>query len=238
MAKIVMFDLYDTVLKDMDFDFGKGVKYLHEEFFADKCSLEELIEFSKSFLPLYAARKEKNTELCFITDELPLYFAEYGVEMPKDVYEIEYQFIEHLEKNTLLDEVRETLEALRQKDVPMYILSNSIFTGKTACRHIENFGILSYFEKVYSSGDYGVRKPGREFFDIAVEEILQAHPEATREDIFFVGNDYEADAVGGTNADLKTIWYNVNHLPNEKNLQIWDVDDFREIAQIVQQDNE
>lgn len=233
MAKIVMFDLYDTLLKGMSFDFNRGVEYLHEAFFKDKCSLEEIIEYSKSFLPLYAARKEKNTELCFITDELPLYFEKYGVQMPEDVYAVEYEFLEHLKDDILLDEVKETLEALRQQNVTMYVLSNSIFTGKTASKHIENYGILPYFEKVYSSGDYGVRKPGKEFFQIAIDEILAKHPEATIDDIFFVGNDYEADAVGGIGAGLKTIWYNVGHLPNEKELDIWDIDDFRKIIEVI-----
>ena len=233
MAKIVMFDLYDTLLKGVSFDFNKGVEYIHETFFKDKCSLEEIIEYSKSFLPLYATRKEKNTELCFNTDELPLYFEKYGVEMPEDIYAIEYEFLEHLKEDILLEEVKDTLEALQQKKVPMYVLSNSIFTGKTASKHIANYGILPYFEKVYSSGDYGVRKPGKEFFRIAIDAILEKHPEATIDDIFFVGNDYEADAVGGTSAGLKTIWYNVGHLPNEKNLDIWDIDDFRKIVEVI-----
>ena len=48
-----------------------------------------------------------------------------------------------------------------------------------------------------------------------------------------MGNDYEMDAVGGVGAGLHTIWYNVNHLPNEKNLKVWDIDNFREIVEIV-----
>jgi len=122
---------------------------------------------------------------------------------------------------------------LQEKGVHMYVFSNSIFTEKAASKHIGNHGILDYFDKVFSSGDYGVRKPGKEFFQIAIDEILRMHPGATIEDIFFVGNDYEADAVGGTGAELKTIWYNVEHLPNEKGLEIWDVDDMRKILGIV-----
>ena len=235
MSKIVIFDLYDTLLKGLSFDFDKGVEYLHQQYFQGKCSLEEFIEYSKSFLPMYEARKETNKELCFIVDELPLYFEHYGVPVPADLESVEYAFLRHLEEHLVLDEVKETLEALQQRNIPMYVLSNSIFTGKTACKYIASHGILHYLQKVYSSGDYGVRKPGREFFDIAVTEILQAHPEATREDIYFVGNDYSADAVGGVAAELKTIWYNVGHLPNEKNLPIWDISDFREVIKVIEE---
>ena len=233
MGKIVMFDLYDTLLKGVSFNFKKGVEYLYETYFKDKCTLEECIAFSDTFLPLYLARKENNTELCFITDELPQYFAEYGVPLPEDLEEIEYQFLEHMKEDILLEEVKETLETLHEKEIPMYVFSNSIFTGRAASRHIAKFGILPYFEKVYSSGDYGVKKPGKAFFQIAINEILEQYPEVTQDDIFFVGNDYELDAVGGVGAGLHTIWYNVNHLPNEKNLKVWDIDDFREIVEIV-----
>ena len=233
MPKVIMFDLYDTLLKGVSFNFKKGVEYLHETYFKDKCSLEEIIAFSDTFLPLYQARKEKNTELCFITDELPQYFEEYDVPLPEDLDNIEYQILEHMKEDTLLDEVKETLEVLREKGIPMYVFSNSIFTEKAASRHIAKFGILPHFEKVYSSGDYGVKKPGKEFFQIAINEILEKHPEVTQDDIFFVGNDYELDAVGGVGAGLHTIWYNVNHLPNEKNLKVWDIDDFREVVEIV-----
>ena len=149
----------------------------NKTYFKDKCTLEECIAFSDTFLPLYLARKENNTELCFITDELPQYFAEYGVPLPEDLEEIEYQFLEHMKEDILLEEVKETLEALREKGIPMYVFSNSISTGRAASRHIAKFGILPYFEKVYSSGDYGVKKPGKEFFQIAINEILEKHPD-------------------------------------------------------------
>lgn len=231
--KLVVFDLYDTLLEGQSFDFNRGVAYLHETYFKEKCSLEEIVAFSKTFLPLYAARKVDNRELCFITDELPLYFKEYGVPLPADLEAVEYEFMSHIKEDILLDGVKETLEALQQQNIPMYVLSNSIFTGKTASKHISSYGIIHYFKKVFSSGDYGVRKPGKAFFQLAIDEILAENPGATTDDIFFVGNDYEADAVGGTNAGLHTIWYNVNHLPNEKHLDVWDVDDFRKILEII-----
>ena len=233
MGRIVVFDLYDTLLKGQSFDFNRGVAYLHETYFKEKCSLEEIIAFSKSFLPLYDARKVDNSELSFIKEELPLYFEEYNVPLPTDLEAVEYAFMSHIKEDILLDEVKETLEALQKQNIPMYVLSNSIFMGKTASKHISNYGIIHHFNKVYSSGDYGVRKPGKAFFQIAIDEILAKNPDCSIDDIFFVGNDYEADAVGGVGAGLKTIWYNVNHLPNEKELPVWDVDDFREILEIV-----
>ena len=75
--KVVMFDLYDTLLKGVSFDFKKGVAYLHETYFQDKCTLEEMIAFSDGFLSIYLERREENKELSFIKEELPFYFEQY-----------------------------------------------------------------------------------------------------------------------------------------------------------------
>ena len=233
MTKVVIFDLYDTIVKGVSFDFDKGMEYLYQEFFTNVCTWEELLAYSKTFLPLYEARKENNIELSFIREELPFYFTKFGLSVPNNLEEIEFQFLTHLKDDIILDEVRETLETLSAQGIELYILSNSVFMGKTASRHLETHGVLHYFKKIYSSGDYGVRKPGKAFFDVAIDEILKQHKGLKKEDILFVGNDYIADAFGGTNAGLQTIWYNVHHQPNDKELEVWDIDDFREVIRIV-----
>ena len=74
MTKVVIFDLYDTIVKGVSFDFDKGMEYLYRAFFTNVCTWEELLAYSKTFLPLYEARKENNIELSFIREELPFYF--------------------------------------------------------------------------------------------------------------------------------------------------------------------
>ena len=54
--KIVIFDLYDTVLKDISFNFKDGIKYLHTKYFSYTCTLEEFIDYADTFLPLYEKR--------------------------------------------------------------------------------------------------------------------------------------------------------------------------------------
>lgn len=233
MAQIVIFDLYDTLLKGIWFSFDKGVEYLYETYFTQVCTPEELRAYSKTFLEIYAKRKEENLEISFVKEELPLYFTQFQLEPPEDMDAVEDAFLEHMKEDVLLEEVRETLVKLKAQNIPMYVLSNSIFSGRAAKKYIAVHGILDYFEKVYSSADYGVKKPGKAFFDIAVNEILEQHPECRKEDIYFVGNDYELDAAGGCNAGLKTIWYNVEHLANERNLDVRQTDDFRKIPQMI-----
>lgn len=231
--KVVVFDLYDTVLKDISFDFDSGIAHLHRTFFREKCSLAELKSYAESFLPLYNKRKTEHTEVCLIRDEVPWFFEKFGVPKPEDFEELDYDIMNQMQKVTLLDEVKYTLEELGKQGIPMYILSNSIFTGRSAMRLLEDFGISRYFTKLFSSADYKVRKPSSEFFRIVLDEIAKQNPEIKTEEILYLGNDYVTDVIGATSMGLNTVWYNVNHLPNKNGLEITDVDDFREIIKIV-----
>lgn len=233
MGKVILFDLYDTVLENISFDFEKGLIYLHEAFFSHACSLNEIINYAKTFLPLYGRRKVDNTEVCLINDEIMLFFEKFGIPNPKTVDEIDYAVMNQMQKVTLIDDVRYTLGELKKREIPMYILSNSIFTGNSATQLLNDFGIAQFFKKLYSSADYGIRKPDSSFYQIAVDEILLDNPKVKKEDILYVGNDYITDVIGATSYGLKTAWYNVNHLPNEKELDIWELDNFKNILEII-----
>ena len=233
MRKVVIFDLYNTVLKDGFFSFEHAMVELYHAYFEEKCTLEEFLEFEKTFFPMFLEKREKNIETCLIEDEIPFMFEKFDVPTPESWDELDYQIMNWMQKGGLLDSVHETLEKLQKLGIQMYILSNTVFTGKSTMRLLNDFGILHYFTKVYVSADYRVRKPGREFFEIAISEILDSHPELSREDILFVGNDYEADAKGATAAGLDIVWYNVEHMENVENLDIIEIDDFRELIEII-----
>lgn len=233
MKKIVLFDLYDTVLKDISFHFDAGIDYLYKRFFTKACSLEDMMAYADTFLPLYEMRKINNTEICLIKDEIPLYFKKFGIEKPDLLEEVEYEVMNAMQKVTLTDDVRDTLNGLQKQGIHMYILSNSIFTGNAARRLLNDFGILHHFKKVYSSADYGIRKPCPKFYRLAIDEIISDNPDMHKEDILYVGNDYVTDVMGAALAGLDVIWFNVNHLPNNKNILTFDIDDFKTILEIV-----
>lgn len=234
MKKILILDLYDTVLKDISFDFNQGTKHLHNKYFSDKCTFNEIKTFQEKFLPLYDLRSVNHTEVCLAKDEMPLVFEEFNVPLPEDMELLDFEVMQQMQQVTLLEEVKETLKYLHDEGVSMYILSNSIFMESSAWKLLESFGINQCFKKLYSSADYGIRKPSQKFFNLAIAEILSDNPAVNRNDIFYVGNDYKTDVMGATEAGLKTIWYNVKHCPNVNNVEVWDIDDFRELKGIVE----
>jgi len=233
MKKIILFDLYDTILRDISFDFNAGIKWLYDTYFAKHCTWEELKAYVETFLPLFAKRKEDNSEVCLIRDEVVKVFEKFDVTLPEDLEELEYAMMNRIQKETLLDEVHETLEELQKQGIPMYILSNSIFTGKITERLLEDFCILKYFKKVYVSADYGVRKPGGKFFDIAIEEIKENHPGMDKREMLYIGNDYLTDVQGAKAAGLDVVWYNRKQFSDEKGICTFNIARFHEILEVL-----
>ena len=233
MKKAVLFDLYDTVLKNESFDFLRGVAYVHEHQLSDACTYDELKVYADTFLPLYHQRHVDHREIHFVRDELPLWFSHFGRALPENVEDLEYAVMSAMQDGEVLDEVRFFLDELQSRGIPMYILSNTIFTARATKRLLSHHGILDYFEEVYASADAGVRKPSPRFFDWAIEDIQRKHPELGKSDMLFVGNDYILDAHGGIAAGLDTVWYNVEGAPNEDDLGVAIVDDFKKILALI-----
>jgi len=233
MKKAILFDLYDTILKDISFDFKAGIKWLYDTCFTQACTWKELKTYEETFWPLFAKRKEDNSEVCLIRDEIAKLFENFDVALSENLEELEYAIMNQIQQEMLLDVVCETLDELQRQGIPMYILSNSIFTGKATERLLENFGILQYFTKVYASADYGVRKPGEKFFRIAIEEILKTHPGMEKNNILYVGNDYVTDVQGAKAAGLDVVWYNVKQLPDEKGICTYNITKFSEILKVI-----
>lgn len=230
-----MFDLYDTVLKDVSFHFDKGIAWLYDTFFTEKCSIKDLTDYAETFLPLYAKRKIDYSEVCLIRDEVPLFFEKFHVVKPEAFEELDYDIMNHMQRVTLLEDVKYTLNELQKQDIKMYILSNSIFTGSAARRLLSDFGILHYFKKVFSSADYRVRKPSKKFYQMAITEILSDNHGVEKEEILYIGNDYITDVIGATSVGLSTVWYNVNHLPNHNRPSISDIDNFKQLLEVARQ---
>ena len=118
MSRIYLFDLYDTVLKDISFEFQQGMRFLYDNYFSSICSWEEFSEFENTFFPLYEQRKIENTEISLIRDEVLPIFQNFGVFPPADLDELDFQIMDHMQQETLLPSVRQTLEVLHGRNAP------------------------------------------------------------------------------------------------------------------------
>ena len=104
--------------------------------------------------------------------------------------------------------VKKLLGDLRARGGGVWLLSNaqSIFT----VWELERLGLAEYFDGIYLSSDYGVKKPDPRFFRALLEErgIL---PETA----VMIGNDGLCDIQGGKAVGLDTIYIHSNLSPDE-----------------------
>lgn len=108
----------------------------------------------------------------------------------------------------LYDGAKELLQGLRERGCGVWILSNaqSIFT----MWELERLELTAFFDGIYLSSDYGVKKPDRRFFDTLLRERHIAPETAV-----MIGNDGVCDIQGGRAAGLSTFYIRSNISPVE-----------------------
>ena len=113
--------------------------------------------------------------------------------------------------------IPDALSEFEKMGIKMYVLSNSGFSAEALAVPLDKFGIGQYFKKIWSSADFGRIKPDRAFFEMAIQYVLKDNPGESRDRIVFVGDIYESDIVGATNAGLDAIWINSKNAKNAYN---------------------
>ena len=98
------------------------------------------------------------------------------------------------------------LEALQNR-VKLGIITNG-FTELQQVR-LERTGLKNHFEFIVISEQIGVAKPHRGIFDHALN--LMGNPQRDR--VLMVGDNVDADILGGINAGLATCWLNTHNKP-------------------------
>ena len=211
---VLIFDLFETLVEDINMDFNLGLKPLWEAHYSDKCSFEEIKAYGEELFEHMQKLHKQGLEFPFVKDELPMYAAKFGGEVLTMSVQEEAEFLARCNSVRLYPNLVDMLSSLARENIPMYILSNSGFTAGALKIILGNLGIGKYFEEVWSSADYGRVKPDMGFFEMAVSAILAKHPGSKREDILFTGDTYTSDIEGAHKAGLKTAWINRKNTPD------------------------
>ena len=99
------------------------------------------------------------------------------------------------------DDATRVLRALQKLNIPMAVVSNSIFSSALLRSDIEELSVLEAFQFVVSSAEFGLRKPHAAIFEDAVKRLGSP---ATG--TWYVGDTWEADVVGSSGAGLVSVW--------------------------------
>lgn len=113
--------------------------------------------------------------------------------------------------------MKETLKELKQRGYRLGVISN-IMSIDFVPHMLEEYGITDYFEKVVLSSVCGIRKPRKEIFELALENMGIGKDEAC-----YVGDTVSRDVLGTRNAGWALMLQIDNPLTHHKDAKYKDM---------------
>ena len=230
---ILIFDFFETLLNNKSIDFNRGLKPMWEKYYQDKCSFDDIKAYGEELFQHLLSLHAEGKEFAFVREELPLYAKKYGGNVVPMTVEEEADFLMLCNDMELVPRIVSLLEYCKEKQIPMYVLSNSGFSGAALTAVLERFGIGKYFWGLWSSADYGRIKPCKELFDMVIDAVLLQNPDKTKKDLFFVGDMYETDVKGASGAGIDVAWLNRKNELDEIQLATYSISGMKELQEIV-----
>lgn len=206
--KVVVFDLFDTLLHDIKFDFNSVLLYLHEEILSKDIDKVEFLNYAATYWKeLYDSRDKDNIEVAF-DEELLDFKNKYGFREEFPMEEILLNCALKMNSVELFDDTILILEHLNNLGIPIYLLSNAIFKKEVMKKIINRYDLEKYFENIYFSANYKLRKPHQDLFKVIFEDIKRENESIEKSQIYFIGDNFEADVKGAANFGFIPVFIN------------------------------
>jgi len=226
----ILFDLWGTLIDSVQFDPGPGNAVLLEQSENPRgTTLEELRELGRRLVTATIPREEQAalefTQVALfqiLSDSLGLRFR---IPLP----DLEWEFWDASLKVSRRPGVGEMLEQLRGWGIRSCVISNSSFLAATIRKELERQGILSYFEFVISSADYGIRKPDALIFESALRRMGVPRGKA-----WFAGDNVGYDIIGARDAGLFPVAYNARSPIPEDVVDYASISHWSELCDLVE----
>ncbi|MFY7899479.1 MAG: YjjG family noncanonical pyrimidine nucleotidase, partial [Chitinophagaceae bacterium] len=113
-------------------------------------------------------------------------------------------------KKNIFPHTYEILDYLKSKNYQLHLITNGF--EKVQHHKLTNSNLKPYFKEVITSEASNSIKPQKEIFDYAMQKA-----KASSKESIMIGDNLEADIVGGKNAGLDTVFVNhINATPHIK----------------------
>ena len=242
MIKAVLMDVGRTIVTSRIIDFGKGLKAVYDlDKRRDKCDLNEYFRVFTALTKVsFEPAREISSEVR-ITDFLAALNEITGIKLPneyQDPKELEYFFQCNLIEEELVDGVKDFLKYVKKSGLPVIAVSNSCMSSNALRREFKEYDIEKYFNDIISSADILIRKPRHEIFDFAYGKLVGIDNTIKKDEVVFIGDDFDCDVVGSLNGGLVAIWLNkMQEEPKNNVLPQFNVKDYNEIIEIIESIN-
>ena len=217
LPKIIIFDVGGTLVKGNWEDCLLGYLYLYNEILDVKEPKEDYLKFIQDMF--YVIKQRESCDLEFNFRSFFNYLKDlYGLKTNKSFEEIEYNFVRSFYRPVINDYVIDILEYLKDRNIPLYVLSNSMYSTSLIERELNNIGVKDYFIQIISSGDYLVRKPSKELFKLYLKKFDMIG--INKQDICYIGNDYYYDIMTPINLGMKCVHLSDKNIVHEHYLEV------------------
>lgn len=205
--KNIVFDLYGTLVDihtdEEDLKNWREIAVVFQEFGAGYTHRELKAAYREAVAAQQEIREE--IELGKVFGDLLL---KKGVSPAEDVVlEIARRFRSiTTEYIRLYPGTGEVLEQLKKQGKHLYLLTNAqrVFTET----ELKMLGIGNFFEGIFISSDYGVKKPNPAFFRILLERCG-----ISAEESLMIGNDKVCDIKGARSVGMRALYLHTNLSP-------------------------
>ncbi len=235
MAKVraIVFDLFETLLRDIKFDFDSGLIYIHENILSEDTDKDEFLNYAATYWKeLYDKRSEDNSELAF-EDELLDFKNKYGFKVSYPIEEILFNCALTINTTELFNDTISILEQLKLLGIPVWLLSNSIFKKNVMKKFINQYDLEKYFINTHFSADYKIRKPHKDIFKIVFDDIRKYDTSIEMEQVYFVGDNFEADVLGAKNFGFTPIFINRKHDTDINSKNFTEIKSLNELLDVI-----
>lgn len=232
-ARAIIFDLFETLLHDIKFDFNLGLFYLHKNILSKQTDRVEFLDYAATYWKeLYDKRSEDNSEVAF-EDELLDFKNKYGFKVNYPLEEILFNCALEINTNELFNDTISTLEQLKLLGIPVYLLSNSIFKKNEMKKFINQYDLEKYFVNIHFSADYKVRKPHKDLFEIVFDDIKRYDTSIEMKQVYFIGDNFEADVLGADNFGFTPVFINRKHDTDINNKNFIEIKSLNELLEVI-----
>lgn len=229
--------------KAVIFDFGGTI--LYSDIWDDINGNREILKLAKSNIFNYnefdiqnrakqladfynAARNTTTLEIPIASFQRTLYDG-MNITFDNNWEELELSFYKNATNYKTTHGIKKLLNHFETKNIRMGILSNFMFSSKTISHDLEKFGIKSYFDFVITSSEYGIRKPNKLLFEIAIKK-MNLKPD----EIWFVGDSINEDIIGSRNAGMFPVWYNIKSIGDKNETGCLEINSWDKLKRIVE----
>lgn len=201
--RMILFDYGDTLLYEPDIDLLRGEEALFQYVKSNKngVSAAEACAFSLKLIADIRALRGSGLEI-HEWQFLRLLYEHLEIELSISYPEAEKVFFDNSHTGAVMPGADILLDYINTRGIRSGVISNIMFSGAALRDRIDRLLPGNRFEFIITSSEYVFRKPSRYLFELALKKA-----ELDASEVWFCGDNIEADIEGAAAAGIFPVWY-------------------------------